>query len=126
MGTPATTWTSDELAAIETTDELRLARRRGASLATARTVWAVRVGGGLFVRSVNGSSAVCCRGAQERHQGHVEAAGVSRDVAFEDAGSKLDDQIDAAYRSKYRRYATSTPDRVTSPRARSTFRVRPE
>ena len=35
MTTPATMWTSDELAAIETTDELRLApRRRDASLAT--------------------------------------------------------------------------------------------
>ncbi len=28
MTTPATMWTSDELAAIETTDELRLAPRR--------------------------------------------------------------------------------------------------
>ena len=45
----------------------------------------------------------------ERHQGHVEAAGVSRDGRFEDAGSTLDDQIDAAYRSRYRRYAASTP-----------------
>ena len=42
----------DELAAIETTDELRFAPRcRDASLATARTVWAVRVGSGLFVRN---------------------------------------------------------------------------
>lgn len=128
MTTPTTTWTSDELAAIETTDELRLApRRRDDSLATARTVWALRVGDDLFVRSVNGPSAAWYRGVQERHQGHVQAAGVGRDVVFEDAGSKLDDQIDAAYRSKYRRYAAGTLDRITSPQARSTtIRVRPE
>ena len=128
MTTPTTTWTSDDLAAIETTDELRLApRRRDASLATARTVWAVRVGDDLFVRSVNGLSAAWYRGVQERHQGHVQAAGVSRDVVFEDVGSKLDDQIDAAYRSKYRRHAASTLDRITSRQARSTtIRVRPE
>jgi hypothetical protein len=123
-----TMWTSDELTAIETTDEVQLApRRRDGSLATARTVWAVRVGDDVFARSVNGPSAAWYSGVQERHQGHVEVGGVSRDVVFEDAGSQLDAQIDAAYRSKYRRYAASTLDRITSMQARSTtVRVRPE
>ena len=121
-------WTSGELTAIETTDEAQLAPRRlDGSLATARTVWAVRVGDDVFARSVNGPSAAWYRGVQERHQGHVEVGGVSRDVVFEDAGAQLDDQVDAAYRSKYCRYAASTLDRITSMQARSTtVRVRPE
>jgi hypothetical protein len=41
-------------------------------------------------------------------------------VAFADADHRLDDEIDAAYRSKYRRYAKSITDSITSPGARST------
>ena len=41
-------------------------------------------------------------------------------MTFADADHSLDDDIDAAYRSKYRRYARSITDSITSPGARST------
>ena len=41
-------------------------------------------------------------------------------MAFADADHGLDDEIDAAYRNKYRRYAQSITDSITSPGARST------
>jgi hypothetical protein len=41
-------------------------------------------------------------------------------VSFTDADHSLDDQIDAAYRSKYRRHAKSITDAINSPGARST------
>ncbi len=45
---------------------------------------------------------------------------IDKDVTFLDADHDVNDQIDAAYRSKYRRYAASTISRITSPEARST------
>ena len=68
---------------------------------------------------MNGPSAAWFRGTQVRQEGHIRAGGVDRDVAFEAAHS-LDDQIDAAYRTKYRQYAKSITDAITSPAARST------
>jgi Uncharacterized protein conserved in bacteria (DUF2255) len=45
---------------------------------------------------------------------------VDRDVRLDDADHDLDDQLDAAYRSKYGRYSENTLSRITSPEARST------
>jgi hypothetical protein len=42
-------------------------------------------------------------------------------VIVEDVGdAAVDDHVDAAYRAKYRRYAESIIDSITSPEARST------
>jgi hypothetical protein len=60
------------------------------------------------------------RGTRVRREGHIRAGGVDKDVAFVDADHSIDDQIDAAYRSKYRRYAKSITDSINSPKARST------
>jgi hypothetical protein len=40
--------------------------------------------------------------------------------AIEDAGGALTDQIDAAYRTKYRRYGGSIVEAITNAQARST------
>ena len=80
----------------------------------------VVVDGELYVRSVRGPDAVWFRSTQLRLRGRVEAGGVTRDVSYERADPELDDTIDAAYRSKYRRYARSTVDSTTSEQARST------
>jgi hypothetical protein len=45
---------------------------------------------------------------------------MEHDGAIEDAGGALTDQIDAAYRTKYRRYAGSIVDAITTAQARST------
>lgn len=84
------------------------------------TIWHVRVGDDLYVRSVNGPTAAWYRGARTRQQARIAAGGVDLDVILEDADHGLDDEIDAEYRSKYRRYAESTLRRITSPEARST------
>jgi hypothetical protein len=50
-------WTGDELGSIGAAEVLRIAsRRRDASLRTPVTIWVVRVGGDLYVRS---TGAVC-------------------------------------------------------------------
>jgi hypothetical protein len=56
---------------------------------------------------------------QVRHQGHIEAGGVDKDVTFADADPDLNDQIDAAYRDKYRRYGDRIIGGVVNPEARA-------
>lgn len=113
-------WTSDELAKIGAAEELRIAsRRRDGTLGSRRTIWVVRHGEDLYVRSVNGPTAAWYRGTWVRHEGHIRVGGVDKDITFVDADHDLNDQIDAAYRSKYRRYAPSIVNSIVSPQARS-------
>jgi hypothetical protein len=114
-----TAWTNEELAKIGAAEELEVASLRGdGTLRKAVTIWVVRHGDDLYVRSVNGRTSAWFRGVQERHEGHIQAGGVEKDVRFVemDGGS---DAIDAAYRAKYRRYARSIVDSIVSPQARA-------
>jgi hypothetical protein len=122
-----TQWTSSELARIGDAEELQIAfQRRDGTLASPRTIWVVRHGDDLYVRSVNGRDAAWFRGTEVRHTGHVQSGGVDRDVDFADADPSLDDELDAAYRSKYRRYAASIVNSIVSPQAKSaTIRLVP-
>ena len=55
-----------------------------------------------------------------RWKGHIQAGGVDKDVTFvEEPDPALNDQIDAAYRSKYRRYGEHIVGSVVSPGARA-------
>ena len=117
-----TTWTSDELTRIGTAEELEIASIRGdGTLRSPVTIWVVRYGDDLYVRSVNGRTASWFRGTQMRHEGHIQAGGVDKDVTFVevDADQDSNDQIDAAYRTKYRRYAANIISTIVSPKARS-------
>ncbi len=120
-------WTSDELDRIGTADELQIASlRRDGTLRNPVTIWVVRVGDDLYVRSVNGRAGAWFRGAQVRHEGHIRAGGVDRDVTFVDADPALNDQLDAAYRAKYRRYAANIVGSIVTPQAReATIRLVP-
>jgi hypothetical protein len=115
-----TAWTSDELTKVGAAEELQLASvRRDGTLRNPVTIWVVRHGEDLYVRSVNGRTGAWFRGAQVRHEGHVRAGGVDKDVTFLNADHEVNDQIDAAYRTKYRRYAASIISHIVSPQARS-------
>jgi hypothetical protein len=83
------------------------------------TIWVVRLGDDLYVRSVNGRTGAWFRGTQVRHEGRIRAGGLQRDVTFVDADDETIDQIDDAYRSKYRRYAQSIVGSVLTREARS-------
>ena len=115
-----TAWSVDELTRIGSAEELEIApRRRDGSLARSRTIWVVRHGDDLYVRSVNGRTSAWFRGTQARHEGHIEAGGVSKDVTLADPGDDIGDDLDAAYRDKYRRYAASIVGSIVSPQARA-------
>jgi hypothetical protein len=116
-----TAWMTEELTKIGAAEELRLASlRRDGTLRNPVTIWVVRYGDGLYVRSVQGRTAAWFRGAQARHEGHIQAGGVDKDVTFVDADHDVDDDLDAAYRAKYHRYAASIVGHIVGPEARST------
>jgi hypothetical protein len=116
-----TQWKSDQLDRIGKAEEVQIASvGRDGTMRKPVTVWAVRYGDALYVRSVKGRSGQWFRGVQERHEGRIRAGGVQQDVTFIDADHDIDDEVDAAYRAKYRRYAGSILNSVLTPQARST------
>jgi hypothetical protein len=119
-GEAMTTWSSDELTRIGTATELEIAsRRRDDTLRSPRTIWVVRVGDDLYVRSMYGRAGGWFPGTQVRHEGHIRAGGVDKDVTFADADPNLNDTIDTAYRDKYRRYGERIIGGVVNPEARA-------
>ncbi len=123
-----TAWTSSELTKIGKAEELQIASLRDdGTLRKAVTIWVVRLGDDLYVRAVNGRTGVWFRGAQVRHEGHIQAGGVEKDVTFvEEPDPALNGQIDAAYRTKYRRYAEAIVGSIVSAEARAaTIRLVP-
>ena len=116
-----TSWTSDELTKIGTVAELEIAPlRRDGTLCNPVTIWVVRHGDDLYIRSWRGRTGTWFRRIQDRREGHISAGGVDKDVTFVDADPAINDEIDAAYRTKYRRYADSYVRPMISPEARAT------
>jgi hypothetical protein len=115
-----TAWTSDELDKIGTAEELQLASAmRDGTLRKPVTIWVVRHGDDLFVRSVYGRSSGWFRGVQDRHQGHIRAGGVAKDVGFVEVDDGVNHEIDAAYRTKYRSYPARYVDPIFAAGARA-------
>lgn len=116
-----TTWTSDELNQIGTAEELEIAAlRRDGTMRKPVTIWVVRHGDDLYVRSYKGVDGAWFRHAQRRHAGRIGAGGIAKDVSFvEETDLDLNDRIDAAYQHKYRRYPQYVAPMVT-PQARAT------
>ncbi len=123
-----TAWTSAELNKIGKAEELEIAPlRRDGTLRNRVTIWVVRVGDDLYVRSYKGRTAAAWfRGAMVRHEARIWAgggatsAGVEKDVTLaEESDPKLNDQVDAAYRAKYRRYSKGIVDSVVTLDARA-------
>jgi hypothetical protein len=113
------TWTNDELQKIGAAEELDLASvRRDGALRRPVTMWVVRDGDDLYVRSVNGRGSSWFRGAQTRHEAHISAGGVDKDVDLVET-DEAGDHVDAAYNAKYRRrYPTIVPS-IVAPQARA-------
>jgi hypothetical protein len=116
-----TAWTTDELATIAAADELEIAPLRPDGTQHAPvTIWVVRDGDDLYVRSYRGRDSGWFRGTQASHQGRIRAGGVDKDVTFVDETDPgVNDQIDAAYRAKYRRFGASYVDPMVADGARA-------
>jgi len=121
------TWTDDELRKIGNAEELRIATlRRDNTLRKKVTIWVVRLGDDLYVRSVNGREGAWFRGALTRHEGRIWAGGVEKDVTFvEETDPPINDRIDEIYLSKYGRYPQYVAPMVTPEVRAATIKLVP-
>jgi hypothetical protein len=102
---PMTTWTVEELRRIGDAEELELgSARTDGSLRPYVTMWVVRAGDELYVRSAYGPDNPWYRRAKASGVGRIRAGGVERDVTFAEAAADAHAAIDAAYHGKYDRY----------------------
>jgi hypothetical protein len=119
-------WTSDELDTIGAADELDLASvGRDGTLRNPVTMRVVRHGDEIYVRSVNGRGSGWFRGAQARHEAHIQAGGVHRDVTLIESDD-VGNEVDAAYRAKYGpRYPSIVPAIVAREARAATLKLVP-
>ena len=111
-------WTAEQLATIAAAAEFDIAPLR--SDGTPRpytTIWVVRIGDELFIRSFRGPNGAWYRTTQRSHRGRIRAGSVEGDVAFENVHDNTD-AVDAAYRAKYGR--SSYVDAMVTPDAAAT------
>jgi hypothetical protein len=113
-----TEWTDEELRRVGEARELQLASaRRDGSIRPYVTMWVVRVGDDLYVRSAYGPDNPWFRRALGSGAGRIRAGGVERDVAFAEAAPSVHAGIDAAYHAKYDRYGPEIVGTVVGPEA---------
>jgi hypothetical protein len=115
------TWTDDELRRAGAAAELQIATRRDdGSLRPYVTIWTVRAGDHLYVRSAYGADNPWFRRATASGSGRIRAGGIERDVTFTPV-SELDAAaqaaVDAAYHAKYDRYGPQIVGTVTGAHA---------
>ncbi|MFZ0547584.1 MAG: DUF2255 family protein [Candidatus Promineifilaceae bacterium] len=117
-----TKWTSDELDKIGTAEELDIfTYRQDGTPRKGVTIWVVRVGDGLYVRSYKGQDGAWFRAIQANPEGSIRAGGVEKDVAFvgeRDPG--INDEIDEEYRVKYGRFPAEYVDPMVTSEVRAT------
>jgi hypothetical protein len=113
-------WNPTQLERIASAREIEVSSLRDdGALTKPVTIWAVRVEGELYVRSVRGGAGGWYKAAEQRHEGRIEADTTAVDVAFEDAPHHLDQEIDEAYKAKYG-YPSGPVDSITTDAARTT------
>jgi hypothetical protein len=111
-------WTAEELDRIGGADELEIAALGpDGTLRPATTIWVVRLGDDLYVRSFRGRRGGWFRSVLRRPEGRIRAGGVTRDVAFQEPDDADHAAIDQAYQTKYARYGNSYLDPMVSPAA---------
>src|SRR3954451_4556445 len=105
-------WTPDDLERIAAPDEVQIAPvRRNGELRRPTTIWLVRAGEELYVRSAYGAGKGWHGVARTSGQARLTAGGADYDVAVEDADPAVYDAVDSAYRDKYgARYASIVDD----------------
>jgi len=121
-----TIWPKDDLRKIAETDDLHIApfREDGSTYGTPTWIWSVAVDDALYVRAYNGQNSRWYRAAVQQKAGRITAAGLTKEVTFEQVDGPVNERIDDAYRAKYRGSPYLSP--MIGARARSaTIKVMP-
>ena len=120
-------WTADDLTRIGAAEELQVSSTRAdGSLRPYVTIWVVRAGDDIYIRSAYGSNNPWFVRATKSGTGRIRAGGVEKDVTFASADPSAHAAIDAAYHAKYDHYGPKIVGTVTGPDAEATtFRLVP-
>jgi hypothetical protein len=114
------TWTDEDLTRIGEAQELQLASSRpDGTMRPYVTMWVVRAGDGLYVRSAYGPDNPWFRRAKASGAGRVRAGGLERDVVFAEPDPSVHAAIDAAYHAKYDRHGPEIVGTVVGPGAQA-------
>ena len=120
-------WTPEDLATFGRATEIGVTSRRpDGSLRPYVTIWAVRVGNDLYIRSAHGPDNGWYRRATASGTGRIRAGAIERDVSFVEADAGVAGEVSDAYRAKYDRYGPAIVGTVVSPTAEQlTLRLTP-
>ncbi len=121
-----TAWSKDELRKFAEADDLHISpfREDGKTYGTPTWIWSVVVGDALYVRGYNGKNSRWYQAALRQKAGRISTAGMTKEVAFEPVEGVVNEQIDDAYRTKYKGSPYLKP--MIGKRARSaTIRIAP-
>ena len=120
-----TQWSNEQLDALGRAGEIDVTpRREDGSPRTSTTIWLVRVGDELFVRSYRGPEGGWYSAASRTGRGRVNLDANGYDVVFEPAPDVDQAAVDAAYRAKYGR-SSYVDAMVTNYAAATTLRLAP-
>jgi hypothetical protein len=100
-----TAWSKGQLRKIAEADDLHISpfRDDGVTYGTPTWIWSVVVGDTLYARAYNGRNSRWYKAALKQKAGRITSAGLTKEVTFEPVKGAINDQIDEAYRTKYRR-----------------------
>ena len=120
-------WMPDELTRMAAADDLHIAPYRddGKTYGTPTWIWSVVVDGALYARAYNGTASRWYQAALRQKRGQVIVAGMTRSVGFEPVVGPVNDQIDDAYRAKYRG-SPYLAAMIAPPTRAATIRIKPE
>lgn len=126
MSAAAQAWTTAQLDAVDSTDEVEVASERSdGELSSFVTIWGVRVDDAIYVRSAAGPDRRWFVRALRAGTGALRVGSAEHRVRFV-AAEHDDGAIDAAYHRKYDRHGQGIVGRVTGPIAESaTLRLVP-
>jgi hypothetical protein len=110
-----TAWTTEDLDQIGSSTELDIASRRAdGSYSPYVTIWGVRSGDGIYIRSAHGPENGWFRRAKERGAGRIRTGSTEHDVQFTEAAPD-DPAVDRAYHAKYDSFGQQYVGPVTGP-----------
>jgi hypothetical protein len=109
-------WTDHELTSIGNATELQLAPRgRNGALRPYTTMWVVRVGEGLYIRSANGVNVPLVLACESEWDRSDPSRRDRTRCHLRRGGRRRAAEIDSAYWSKYGRYGERIVGTVTGP-----------
>ena len=118
-------WSDEQLDGLGRAGDIDIApRREDGVLRRPTTIWLVRVGDELFIRSYRGPDGGWYRDAIRTGRGRVSVGAVGHDVVFEPASDVDQAGVDDAYRAKYGR-SSYVDAMVTNDAAATTLRLAP-